>query len=281
MFDADRRCGEVAGLDGVRARHQRQRQARRVHRARPAARSGEGPRINVAVLRGDAEPGRRIDLGRDDRASRRGRAARAGSESAGDGARRGLQRADARLRRARRATSTAKAWCGCRSRSGHLGSFDRRKCKGPLNGPKATGDHCPEGWSFHKYPGPGFQGIGDNSAESSYYSWVDQHNTFGLGNDVPMSTGNLNDGLIAYANGRMVMLRVPYPIGFYAKGLRRPHRRSESGMERPRAVGGERRSHAVADRRRQGDASRSRRTSSCGRTRWRNSSTVHHRHSSV
>src|SRR3982074_3026 len=29
--------------------------------------------------------------------------------------------------------------------SGHIGSFDRSKCKGPLNGPKATGDHCPEG----------------------------------------------------------------------------------------------------------------------------------------
>lgn len=103
--------------------------------------------------------------------------------------------------------------------SGHLGSFDRRKCKGPLNGPKATGDHCPEGWSFYKYPGPGFLGIGDNSAESSYYTWVDQHNTFGLGANVPMSTGNLNDGLIAYADGRMVTLRVPYPIGFYSKGF--------------------------------------------------------------
>ncbi len=103
--------------------------------------------------------------------------------------------------------------------SGHMGSFDRRKCKGPLNGPKATGDHCPEGWAFHKYPGPGFQGIGDNSAESSYYSWVDQHDTFGLGRNVPMSTGNLNDGLIAYAGGRMVVLRVPYPLGFYAKGF--------------------------------------------------------------
>jgi len=103
--------------------------------------------------------------------------------------------------------------------SGHLGSFDRSKCKGPLNGPKATGDHCPEGWSFYKYPGPGFEGLGDNSAESSYYTWVDQHNILGLGNDVPMSTGNLNDGLIAYANGRMVVLRVPYPLGFYAKGF--------------------------------------------------------------
>jgi hypothetical protein len=103
--------------------------------------------------------------------------------------------------------------------SGHLGSFDRRKCKAPLKGPKATGDHCPEGWSFYQYPGPGFKGIGDNSAESSYYSWVDQHNTFGLGEDVPMSTGNLNDGLIAFKDGRMIVLRIPYPLGFYAKGF--------------------------------------------------------------
>ena len=103
--------------------------------------------------------------------------------------------------------------------SGHIGSFDRRKCKGPLNGPKATGDHCPEGWSFYQYPGPGFDGIGENSAESSYYTWVDQHNTFGLGEDVPMSTGNLNDGLIALKDGKMIMLRVPYPLGFYAKGF--------------------------------------------------------------
>ena len=103
--------------------------------------------------------------------------------------------------------------------SGHLASFDRSKCKGPLNGPKATGDHCAEGWTFYKYPGPGFDGIGDNSAEASYYSWVDQHNTFGLGENVPVSTGNLNDGLIALKDGKMVVLRVPYPLGFYAKGL--------------------------------------------------------------
>jgi hypothetical protein len=104
--------------------------------------------------------------------------------------------------------------------SGHIGSFDRSKCKGPLNGPTATGNHCPEGWAFHKYPGPGFAGIGDNSAESSYYSWVDQHDTFGMGKDVPMSTANLTDGLVALGkDGKMVSLRVPYPMGFFAKGL--------------------------------------------------------------
>jgi hypothetical protein len=103
--------------------------------------------------------------------------------------------------------------------SGHLGSFDRSKCKGPLNGPTATGNHCPEGWSFYQYPGPGFAGIGDNSAEASYYTWVDQHNAVGLGNDVPISTANENDGFAALVDGKMVTLRVPYPLGFYAKGL--------------------------------------------------------------
>jgi len=63
--------------------------------------------------------------------------------------------------------------------SGHLMSFDRSKCKAPLNGPNATGNHCPEGWAFYKYPGPGFDGFPDTSAEASYYTWVDQHNTLG------------------------------------------------------------------------------------------------------
>jgi hypothetical protein len=103
--------------------------------------------------------------------------------------------------------------------SGHLGSFDRSKCNGPLNGPNATGDHCPEGWSFHQYPGPGFRDIGPNSAEASYYTWVDQHDTVGLGKDVPISTANLQDGFVAFKDGKMILMRIPYPMGFYAKGL--------------------------------------------------------------
>jgi hypothetical protein len=103
--------------------------------------------------------------------------------------------------------------------SGHLVSFDRRKCKGSLNGPNANGDHCPEGWNFHRYPGPGFEGLGENSAESSYYTWVDQHNTFGLGENIPMSTANLMDGFVALKDGKMISVRIPYPMGFYAKGF--------------------------------------------------------------
>ena len=34
-----------------------------------------------------------------------------------------------------------------------------------------------------------------------------------------MSTGNLNDGSIALKDGKMIVLRVPYPLGFYAKGF--------------------------------------------------------------
>ena len=103
--------------------------------------------------------------------------------------------------------------------SGHLGEFDRRKCRAPLNGPKATGDHCPEGWSFHRLPGPGFANVPQMSVESSYYTWVDQHNTLGLGANVPIATGNLSDGVHALVDGKFVTLRIPYPLGFYAKGM--------------------------------------------------------------
>ncbi|MFL5170390.1 MAG: carboxypeptidase regulatory-like domain-containing protein [Microvirga sp.] len=103
--------------------------------------------------------------------------------------------------------------------NGTLVSFDRRKCKGPLNGPNATGDHCPEGFAQHKYPGPSFEGFEHGTAEASYYTWVDQHNAVGLGENVPISTANLNDGFVAFKDGQMVMLRIPYPLSFFAKGL--------------------------------------------------------------
>jgi hypothetical protein len=102
--------------------------------------------------------------------------------------------------------------------SGHLGKFDRSKCKGPLNGPKATGKHCPEGWTLYRFPGPQFRDVQDDgSAEASYYTWVDQFNTFGLGENVPIATGNMSDSYFALVDGKFVTLRVPYPMGFFAK----------------------------------------------------------------
>ncbi|HLV02819.1 MAG TPA: carboxypeptidase regulatory-like domain-containing protein [Acidobacteriota bacterium] len=104
--------------------------------------------------------------------------------------------------------------------SGHMASFDRRKCKGPLNGPEATGQHCPEGWSFYPEPLPQMQGVSDpGSAEASYYTWVDQFNTLGLGENVPINTGNGSEGLLVLHDGEWVVLRVPYPLGFYTKWM--------------------------------------------------------------
>jgi hypothetical protein len=106
--------------------------------------------------------------------------------------------------------------------SGHMASFDRKKCKGPLNGPTiANGRHCPEGWTLYQFPGPQFETIKDEpgAVQSSYYTWVDQFDTLGLGKDVPMATGNLSDAIEALVDGKFVSLRVPYPMGFHAKGL--------------------------------------------------------------
>jgi hypothetical protein len=104
--------------------------------------------------------------------------------------------------------------------SGHLASFDRRKCKGPLNGPTATGQHCPEGWTLYTEPLPQLKGVTDSgSAEGSYYTWVDQFDTFGLGRNIPINTGNASEGLLILKDGKWIVLRVPYPTGYYAKWL--------------------------------------------------------------
>jgi hypothetical protein len=104
--------------------------------------------------------------------------------------------------------------------SGHLASFDRRKCKGPLNGPAATGQHCPEGWTLYPEPVPQISGVTDSgSAEASYYTWVDQFDTLGLGANVPINTGNASEGLLALKDGKWIILRVPYPTGYYTKWM--------------------------------------------------------------
>ena len=135
--------------------------------------------------------------------------------------------------------------------SGHLGSFDRRKCKGPLNGPKATGNQCPEGWSFYKYPGPGFAGIGDNSAEFEllHLGRPAQHararqRRAGLHRQSQRRADRLCGRQDGHHEGAV-------PDRLLRQGSRRPHRRSQRRLERPRPVDVERRPHALAPGRRQ------------------------------
>ena len=107
------------------------------------------------------------------------------------------------------------------SGSSHMASFDRTKCA-VTGGTAGTGQHCPEGWSLHVVPGPQMKGVTDpGSADFHYYSWVDQHNTLGLGANIPIANGSTSDSLLALDpdTGEWVMLRVPYPMAFYSRGL--------------------------------------------------------------
>ena len=107
------------------------------------------------------------------------------------------------------------------SGSAHMASFDRSKCR-VLNGPAATGQHCPEGWTLYPVPGPQMKGVATpGSADFHYYSWVDQFNTLGLGDNIPIANGSGSDSLLALQpdTGEWVVLRVPYPLGFYTRGL--------------------------------------------------------------
>ena len=104
--------------------------------------------------------------------------------------------------------------------SSHLASFDRSKCK-VLNGPETLdGTQCPEGWTLYRTDGPTFQGT-DVPSDFHYFGWVDQHNVSGFGKDTPFATGSNSDALLALdpKTGKWTKLRVPYPIGFYHRGL--------------------------------------------------------------
>jgi hypothetical protein len=105
--------------------------------------------------------------------------------------------------------------------SGHLASFDRSACKGPLNGPAtADGKQCPEGWKTYRLPGPQFKGLDPSgSANHAYYVWVDRYNVLGLGANVPIASANGGESLLALVNGEFVTMRVPYPLGFFTKNV--------------------------------------------------------------
>src|SRR6266516_3353774 len=76
------------------------------------------------------------------------------------------------------------------------------------------------GWTLYPFPGPQFRDVKESgSVEASYYTWVDQFDTFGLGKNVPIATGNMNDALLALVDGKFVVLRVPYPIGYFTKWM--------------------------------------------------------------
>ena len=107
------------------------------------------------------------------------------------------------------------------SGSSAFASFDRTKCD--VTGPEILdGRHCLEGWTIYPTPGPTIQNTDPPvRADYHYYNWVDQHNTLGLGENIPIANGSNSDALLALMpdTGEWVVLRVPYPQGFFSRGL--------------------------------------------------------------
>jgi hypothetical protein len=104
--------------------------------------------------------------------------------------------------------------------SSHLASFDIRKCK-DLDGPaKRDGSQCKEGWTLYLTDGPKLRGT-NIPADFHYFNWVDQFNALGMGENKPIATGSNSDALLVLdpATKQWTTLRVPYPLGFYSRGL--------------------------------------------------------------
>ena len=100
--------------------------------------------------------------------------------------------------------------------SGHLGRFDRSKCK-VFSGPSVTGQQCKDGWTLFTIPAPGYEGVEGVTSSWNYLIWVDQHDILGLGKDVPFMPGTQSDSLIAFLPDKeeFIEIRVPYPMGSY------------------------------------------------------------------
>ena len=103
--------------------------------------------------------------------------------------------------------------------SGSIAAFDRKKCK-VLNGPSAIGQGCPEGWQIYDTPGPKLKGT-TVGADWFYQTFVDHHNVSGLGKDTPIFPGSQSDEFLAFLPDKkqFVHMRVPYPLGFYPRGV--------------------------------------------------------------
>src|SRR5204863_7696906 len=89
-----------------------------------------------------------------------------------------------------------------------------------MNGPSATGQQCPEGWSVYSKPSPVFQGAADDlRTDMLYLTHLDHPNALGLGKDAVLS-GDINSDsffVVMPGTSQVITLRVPYPLGFYSR----------------------------------------------------------------
>ena len=187
----------------------------------------EGQADQRAVLRRGAEPGRRLDLGIGPGHARIARAADARVEPAGDGAVRSLRSA------VEQPEGAGSGVCAAR----HGRRQQRRRLDGAVEraaSPASTGASARVRSTGRPRPASTARKAGRStrcrvrttraptdsaSADSAYYNFVDRFDMLGLGKDVPLATGNGSEALLALVDGKFLTFRVPYPMGFYAKGI--------------------------------------------------------------
>ena len=218
----DRRRGQGAGLDADRPRHQRQRQARRLRRAEPAG--SIRPRTSAWSARSTASASIRKDgtiwgsvLTFPGYVDPR----RSGRQSVGDRARGNLRAADAGLRPARLRHRPRTASPGCRSSSGHMGKFDRSKCKVLQRARDRDRPALPGGLDALSVPRPAACGHRAEPAARRRATTPGSISSTrsGSARNVPWATGNANESLMALVDGQWLNFVVPYPLGFYAKWM--------------------------------------------------------------
>ena len=115
-------------------------------------------------------------------------------------------------------TSEGIVWQDWRG-SGHFASFDRSRCT-VTNGPTATGQSCPDGWTFQRMEKPTYENTDyPINSDESYLTQVDHHDVLGLGEDTPVYGVVNTDSLEVFVPSTQdfVTLRVPYPMGFFSR----------------------------------------------------------------
>jgi hypothetical protein len=118
--------------------------------------------------------------------------------------------------------------------SSHMAAFDVRKCRDLAGAAKPDGSQCANGWSLYQTTGPKFQGT-NMPTDFHYFNWTDQQGASGFPPNTPMATGSNSDSILVLTSqqgaGQWATLRVPYPLGFYARGL-------DARVDRPNAPAG-------------------------------------------
>ena len=104
--------------------------------------------------------------------------------------------------------------------AGHLIAFDRSKCKGPLNGPNATGNPLPGGLHAHQVSRPGLRRAAELAAPRRATTPGSISTTpSGSATTCRSRPPTCRTASSPWSSGKMVLMRVPYPMGYYAKGL--------------------------------------------------------------